>query len=122
MVCVLYVSLYVKVAYRHSAARTSVEGSAWQFLTGMDCRVLIHPPSSQTLKNIEENYGVHLDLSAEGRAVIFTHDSEKMEEAVRIVRELVHEISEVPLASPFGDGHPTAVALVVKYIYIYMCV
>lgn len=73
--------------------------------------MLIRSPSSQTLKNIEENYDVHLDLSAEGRAVIFTHDSEKMEEAVRIVRELVHEISEVPLASPFNDRYPKAVVI-----------
>lgn len=39
---------------------------------------------------------MHLDMSAEGRAVIFSQDSAKMEDAVRIVRELVQEITEVP--------------------------
>ena len=49
----------------------------------------------QTLKGIEENYGVSLDLSIEGRAVVFAEDADSVKRAVKLVRELVHEIEEV---------------------------
>eukprot|EP00752_Nemacystus_decipiens_P016799 g15035.t1 len=48
----------------------------------------------QTLKGIEENFGVALDLSTEGRAVVFADNAESVAGAVKLVRELVHEIEE----------------------------
>ena len=36
-----------------------------------------------------------LDLSTEGRAVVFSEDAKSVEGAVKLVRELVHEIEEV---------------------------
>ncbi|CAM9591763.1 unnamed protein product [Pylaiella littoralis] len=48
----------------------------------------------QTLKGIEENFGVALDLSTEGRAVVFADNPESVAGAVKLVRELVHEIEE----------------------------
>lgn len=59
-----------------------------------------HPPLSprkrlQTMKGIEENFGVALDLSTEGRAVVFSENAENVAGAVKLVRELVHEIEEV---------------------------
>ncbi|CAN0433041.1 unnamed protein product, partial [Hapterophycus canaliculatus] len=45
-----------------------------------------------TLKGIEENFGVALDLSTEGRAVVFADNAQNVAGAVKLVRELVHEI------------------------------
>lgn len=36
-----------------------------------------------------------LDLSTEGRAVVFAENAENVAGAVKLVRELVHEIEEV---------------------------
>lgn len=36
-----------------------------------------------------------VDLSTEGRAVVFSEDAKSVEGAVKLVRELVHEIEEV---------------------------
>lgn len=47
------------------------------------------------MKGIEENFGVALDLSTEGRAVVFSDNAESVAGAVKLVRELVHEIEEV---------------------------
>lgn len=49
----------------------------------------------QMLNGIEENYGVTLDLSTEGRAVVFSDHADSVKKAVKLVRELVHEIQEV---------------------------
>lgn len=49
----------------------------------------------QTLNSIEENYGVSLDLSTEGRAVVFSDHADSVKKAVKLVRELVQEIQEV---------------------------
>lgn len=49
----------------------------------------------QTLKGIEETFDVALDLSTEGRAVVFADNAENVAGAVKLVRELVHEIEEV---------------------------
>lgn len=47
------------------------------------------------MKGIEENFGVALDLSTEGRAVVFSDNAQSVARAVKLVRELVHEIEEV---------------------------
>lgn len=56
----------------------------------------------QTLKGIEENFGVALDLSTEGRAVVFSDKAENVAGAVKLVRELVHEIQEVRVLAACG--------------------
>lgn len=45
-----------------------------------------------------------LDLSTEGRAVVFSESAESVAGAVKLVRELVHEIEEVRAQRGGGVG------------------
>lgn len=38
---------------------------------------------------------MQVDLSAEGKAVIFSEEAKRVDKAVKLVRELVHEVTEV---------------------------
>lgn len=63
-------------------------------------KLVLSPPRlpdnwPQTLKGIEENFGVALDLSTEGKAVVFSDNAANVAGAVKLVRELVHDIEEV---------------------------
>ncbi|CAM9125566.1 unnamed protein product [Ectocarpus sp. 4 AP-2014] len=64
----------------------------------------------QTMKGIEESFGVALDLSTEGRAVVFSDSAQSVAGAVKLVRELVHEIEE----GDFFEG-------TVKTVHEYGC-
>lgn len=47
---------------------------------------------------------MQLDLSTEGKAVIFSEDAERVDAAVKLVRELVHEIVEVCMSCQRSVG------------------